>query len=376
MRPRRQSGGQRWSCAVPLALAICALPRAAAQTEPVFRATTEMVLVPASVLDKQGQPVTGLKLEDFELRVDGKPVRISALNEISGPPAAASGAARPLPPGAVTNIAPVEASRSWVVLLVDFINTSVGDRMELRNQLLKFLSKDLRQGQQVAIYALSSSLMLLHPFTADTKPLIEAASCLVYQKGAPPPPANASFLGVTPASVVGMISAAPGSAVALTPSVRGADAGIRTDIESFLLWSQWRQYVFATHSRAATTLSQFRQLANSFAGVAGKKSVLWLTGDASPLNPSLMNQMSLSDPSSEPLRVEWRELAATYEALSGAGVSLFPVDIRGITNPGLANPGETPSHAEFMENLAQPQPGAGAAYSSATSRRQVQQRSE
>lgn len=98
--------------------------------------------------------------------------------------------------------------------------------------------------------------------------------------------------------------------------------------------------------------------------------MLWLTEDASPLNPTLMNSVNFGDPSSVPLRLEWRELQATYEALNGAGISLFPVDIRGIGNAGLANPGETPSHAEFMQNLALAQPGDRTVYSSATSRRQ------
>src|SRR5437588_12603590 len=45
------------------ALAAFNLPRAAAQTEPVFRTTGEVVLVPASVLDKHSRPVTGLTRE-------------------------------------------------------------------------------------------------------------------------------------------------------------------------------------------------------------------------------------------------------------------------------------------------------------------------
>jgi hypothetical protein len=126
----------------------------------------------------------------------------------------------------------------------------------------------------------------------------------------------------------------------------------------------------ATHTRATNTLAQFRQLANSFAGVAGKKMVLWLTGDASPLNPTLMNQVNLAIRPRSRCGSSGVNVAATYEALNGAGISLFPVDIRGITNAGLAKPGETPNHADFMQNLALSQPGDVAAYSHHDARRQ------
>jgi VWFA-related protein len=151
----------------------------------------------------------------------------------------------------------------------------------------------------------------------------------------------------------------------------GERAGVvqQKDIENFLLASQWRLANFDTKVRAQDTLAEFRQLANSLAGVAGKKTVLWLTGDASPLNPTLMNMINFGDPSSVPLRVEWATLVATYEALSGAGISLFPVDVRGVINPGLKSPNEAPSHAEFVESAALSQPGASI-YPSATSRRE------
>jgi len=140
LRERFNSSFRITGQSVLFALAVLAIPHAWAQDEPVFRSTSEVVLVPATVLDKQGKPVSRLKREDFELRVDGKPVAITALDEVSGAPAAATNARRPLP-DTVTNMVPVESSRrSWVVLLVDFINTAPTDRMELRKQLLKFLT--------------------------------------------------------------------------------------------------------------------------------------------------------------------------------------------------------------------------------------------
>jgi len=352
------------------ALAALAIPCALAQTGPVFRATSETVLVPTTVLDKQGQPVAGLKLDDFELRVDGKPVKITALNEVSGPTRAAN--VNPLPPDTVTNVMPLEATQqSWVILLVDLLNTSLPDRMELRRQLLKFLTSDLRPGQPIAIYALGNSLTLVHPFTSDTQQLIEAERRLINEKGLPPA-AGAGFVSATPAAVAGVIAATPGAPATMAPAnvATGGGAGGQGDVESFLLAAQWRMSVYNIHTRTEETLAQFRQLANAFAGVAGKKTVLWLTGDASPLNPTLMNQVNFGDPSSVPLRVEWRQVAAAYEAISAAGISLFPVDIRGVGNPGLKKPDETPSHPEFVQTAALSQPGDSVAYSSATSQRQ------
>src|SRR5438093_10989769 len=80
--------------------------------------------------------------------------------------------------------------------------------------------------------------------------------------------------------------------------------------------------------------------------------------------------MILGNPAAEALRTEWREIAATYEALNGAGISLFPVDIRDIRNPGLAGAQAAGSHRDVMEYLVQIQPSENSAYGSGVSRRE------
>ena len=54
-----------------------------------FTATTNLVVVPAVVLDKRGQPVTGLTAADFQVREDGAPMAIEAF---VAPDAAGAGA--------------------------------------------------------------------------------------------------------------------------------------------------------------------------------------------------------------------------------------------------------------------------------------------
>ena len=70
-----------------------------------FTATTNLVVVPAVVLDKRGQPVTGLTVNDFQVREDGAPMAIEAF---VAPDAAGAG-----------------ADGRLIVLVLDNLNTAV-----------------------------------------------------------------------------------------------------------------------------------------------------------------------------------------------------------------------------------------------------------
>src|SRR6266850_649261 len=53
--------------------------------EDVVKVTSNLVPVPATVVDTRGVAVTNLKLEDFELRVDGQPNKISEVSRAETP---------------------------------------------------------------------------------------------------------------------------------------------------------------------------------------------------------------------------------------------------------------------------------------------------
>ncbi|PYS32730.1 MAG: hypothetical protein DMF75_11270, partial [Acidobacteria bacterium] len=57
----------------------------ASEAEDIVRITSTLVPVPASVVDVRGVAVTNLKLEDFELRIDGQPNVISDLSRAETP---------------------------------------------------------------------------------------------------------------------------------------------------------------------------------------------------------------------------------------------------------------------------------------------------
>jgi VWFA-related protein len=296
-------------CSTGLRSAIC-------QEPPTVRATSPLVLVQASPIDKHGAFVGGLKSEDFTLLVDGKPVKISSIDEVlkaPGPVSLPASSGPDLALNTYTNISRrADASPNLVVVLVDFLNTPLGDRMSLRNQLLKYFAKKLSHQQSIAVYGLSMSLILLHPFTENPAALIQVARTLLDRKDLP--------------------RASAGSVLLEQPVATDA-GGTAGALEAFLSRASLQFYNLDQYDRAMRTLEQFRQLAGALAGVPGHKSVLWLTGDPSPLNPTFMHNIMLQA-NLATISVSQRQISKAYEDLNGAAISLFPMDVRGVTVRG------------------------------------------
>jgi VWFA-related protein len=342
----------RVRAAVMGALLLGGLVRLAAngQNPPTIRTSTSLVLVPVSPVDGSGHFVSGLSARDFEILVDGKPVEIahfdltteSSPETVASPPTSVR-----LPANTFRNISESTASQAnLVVLLVDYLNTRIVDRMQLRDELLKFFSAKLKADQEIAIYGLTHSLVLLQPFTRDSSPLIAVARDLLKQKGQPSDP-----------KIGGPLSSAP--------KAPGTDALM----EYFDLLNARREYNINQLQRANSTLAAFRDLAASFGGIPGKKTVIWLTGDASPLDPTLLYR-NVADKSVQTPETSWWQIAKTYEALNAAGISVFPMDIRGIANTALADMGGFRSHEAFRQDLVGSQPGDNTPYSQGTNFRQ------
>ncbi len=61
------------------------LPKVQADDGDIIRVDSTLVPIPVSVIDTSGQAVTNLKLEDFELQVDGKAAELSELSRSDAP---------------------------------------------------------------------------------------------------------------------------------------------------------------------------------------------------------------------------------------------------------------------------------------------------
>ncbi len=112
------------------------------------------------VSDKKGQPLTGLKKEDFQVFEDGKPVEISNFY------AENRGTAPRTDPAAKQEERPLQQQLRLVVFVDDF-NLSPETRARILPRVSEFLHRELVPGDQVMLVRYDQSLRLLRPFTGD-----------------------------------------------------------------------------------------------------------------------------------------------------------------------------------------------------------------
>jgi len=74
-----------------------------AETTPVFRSTSRLVLVDVVVTSKKGEFVRDLKAGDFSVLEDGKPQRVTAFGAHASSESATAAAPIQLPPHQFTN---------------------------------------------------------------------------------------------------------------------------------------------------------------------------------------------------------------------------------------------------------------------------------
>lgn len=152
-------------------------PAPALAETPTFRVTAREVLLDVLVIDKSGQPVTGLKASDFSVTEEGEAQVIRRVDEHHAMDAADLSKVTSLPelpPNTFSNYTPVRNSNASIVLLLDAMDSPIEAQMVMREQLIKFL-KNMQPGPPVAIFQLDTEMRLIQGFTTDPKVLLAAA---------------------------------------------------------------------------------------------------------------------------------------------------------------------------------------------------------
>ncbi|MCU0239120.1 MAG: VWA domain-containing protein [Pyrinomonadaceae bacterium] len=125
----------------------------------VIRVESTLVPIPVTVTDEQGRVVLNLKSEDFELRVDGKPVEIGEIFRS-------------------------ETSLKLVMLFDN--SSSVREAREFEKKAaIRFFKQVIRpQKDQVALFSVATAVKIEQPFTKNVSNLIQAIENFAEPAGA------------------------------------------------------------------------------------------------------------------------------------------------------------------------------------------------
>ena len=175
------------------AVLIFALSTASAQTSPqtkptepsedVIRVETNLVQTDVTVVDKKGHVVTGLKPDQFELRVDSKAQTLSFVEEvITGGPAeetqlksAREGKVNGAPPPPRRT---ESHRRPFIFFFVDDVHLAAEGWARARSLLLNFVDHQMQPNDRVAIVSASGQIGFLQQLTENKSVLREAISRL------------------------------------------------------------------------------------------------------------------------------------------------------------------------------------------------------
>jgi len=292
---------------------------AASQVMPaqVIQVGAKLVVVDAVVTDSSGNPVKGLKKEDFALSEGKTPQTVVNFEEHTGSNYEKADAAKvrsmlKLEPGVFTNYAPVSLASSVNVLLLDSLNTPVTDQMFMRQQLLKYLNS-IRPGTQVAIFSLSKRLIMLQGFTTNP----ETLKRVIDHKEAQGSP------------LLGDLMSDYGPQESMSDLL--ADQQSESEISASLLYNvaTFESGVQAMQDdrRAKDTLDAMNQLARYLAGIPGRKNLLWFSASF-PINV-LPDNSGLGDEYAGQISLE-AEYRETSNLLGRGQVAVYPIDARGL----------------------------------------------
>jgi VWFA-related protein len=289
-----------------------------------MRVNTRLVLVDVVVTDKKGNPVNGLKPEDFTLEEKGKAQKIA----VFAPPQEAQNQPEPpqLGPGIYTNKLEYRSPGGPVTAIVlDAANAPFKDQAYARLQMLKYVREQLKPGQRLGVFTLTNSLRVVQDFTGDPQLLITALDKYKPQEQ------NLSL---------------PAPISTSATSVDGLSSAVQFFTTS--------QVSYVMDRRVEATLQAMRSLSRILGGMKGRKEIIWLTAafpfDLIPENRDISEAELLNDLPNINVREKLvnTRAAGAYAAterglytqeirdvaaqLASAQVAIYPVDVRGLVS--------------------------------------------
>lgn len=283
-----------------------------------IRVSTRLVEVDVVVHDGNN-PVAGLTKDDFTLFDRGKRQDISFFSVSD-----TRRREHKLPPGAFTNDPAFYANRppGITVVLLDGLNTRFDNLDSSKKELFQFLSR-LGPDDQVAIYAMTNTLRVLHDFTTD------------------------------PAALRNVIASYRGGKYisADQPDLPGVgDPKIASEVNAWMEANAAVVTQAIIQRRAELSFNALEAVAQRLARMPGRKTLVWVSS-AFPFmlgGARMLNNPSAQIRSFQPL------LDHAAQILNDANVAVYVIDPRGLIGQPMKLTGEEQpnTNIETMNQLA------------------------
>ena len=296
-----------------LVMATALLALGAQQQAPpaaTFRATTRLVELSVSALDKKGQAVTDLRQDDFTIQDEGKTRPIAFFRYDGGRSTEPN--ARPLPAGSFTNRVELTPGppRNITALVLDELNTPPQSSVRVRAMAMGYL-KALAPQTRMAVYHMSAQLHVLHDFTDDADALrAKIAKTAIAQP-----------LQVERDVDQMIIEAEQLVAIGGAPFAR------------HLLEAEMLANAQSRAIRLDQTLASIESLGQHLAGIPGRKNLVWIGGGISMI--SVTGAMGAGPRGS--IDSSEDQVKRTSQKLAQQGVVLYIVDAKGLSVPKTMN---------------------------------------
>ncbi|HUA02008.1 MAG TPA: VWA domain-containing protein [Candidatus Aquilonibacter sp.] len=291
---------------------------------PPVKVQTKLITVDVVVNDSHGNPVRGLKQENFQIfeehNQEQKIVRFAFVDRAAS---AAASAAAPAPAGApagavFSNAFSTEKTIPPTILLMDALNTDIQNQVEVHRHMLMLL-KTLPPNTPVAVFTLGHALHVVQSFTTDPK-ILQAA-------------VDHSLRGLSQEQNP---QDDPNSLSNINRSNNnGQETGqnlVLEDMENEVFESQ-------TSLRIDETVEAMQEIAKYLSGYPGRKNLIWFS-EAFPtwLEPQAD---SGTDPFMGATSFE-DKIKKASQALTDAQVAIYPVDARGLAVPQIYTADQSP----------------------------------
>jgi VWFA-related protein len=267
----------------------------------VVRVTARLVQVSVTAQDKFGKPVTDLTQDDFTVLDQGATQKISIFTPPIGP-SAISTANVSKPGNDFSNLTQPDAPPSITVILLDVVNTGLGDLSYAQTQVLKF-ARQAHPQDQIALYIMTPvKLDVLHDFTTDSSALLRVMSGTKPNATKPDPDVAA-----TNAAYKRMNNAI-------------GDAFVES-------YRYYPKYI----DRPRVTFYALQAIAKRLSAIPGRKNLVWIS-DSFPINLGYVGGSSPDETGHVHPAVT---LSYTAKTLNDANIYVYPVEARGPTGENI-----------------------------------------